>query len=578
MKSYQQKLTSSYLIIFTCFTVGILVFGYYQNKRYRIEVQESKLESYADIVHAYKEHSTQLDSLLTVLPVELRISIINSNGTVEYDNLFADLSQLKNHSQRPEFINALKTGTGTDIRKSESNNLQYLYFAKKFGNHIIRVAYPYNTQLQHYLKPDNGFFYFIIALFVIWFIFILHVSGRFSNSVKQLNNFASVLANNTQYYNNPVFPDDELGEISTKIVNAYNLLKENEKKIRLEREKLLQHIQSSAEGICFFNPDKTVDFYNGLFLQYLNVLSNNTSVQISEILNEDEFKKVNEFINSHEKEYYYETQIHKHSKEFFVRLNVFEDGSFEMILTDITRMEKTKQLKQEMTGNIAHELRTPVTSIRGYLETVLDNKLDSAKERDFLQKAYKQTKTLSDLISDMGLLTKIVEGGNSLKLKEVNIADIINRVKNDLAADLNEKNITIETDINPHFTVKANEGLIYSVFRNLTDNVISHAGENVHIVIRKYDEKDGYAYFSFSDTGKGVDEKYLNRIFERFYRANEGRTRDTGGSGLGLSIVKNAIAFHKGNITAKNRNGGGLEFLFNISNQKTGINQTKSTN
>jgi signal transduction histidine kinase len=117
-----------------------------------------------------------------------------------------------------------------------------------------------------------------------------------------------------------------------------------------------------------------------------------------------------------------------------------------------------------------------------------------------------------------------------------------------------------------NLTVNGNQNLLYAIFRNLADNVIRYAGENIKVQISKYNEDRDFYYFSFFDTGTGIaDESHLNRLFERFYRINEGRTRDSGGSGLGLSIVRNAVTFHKGTITVKNRKEGGLEFLFKIS-------------
>jgi signal transduction histidine kinase len=134
-----------------------------------------------------------------------------------------------------------------------------------------------------------------------------------------------------------------------------------------------------------------------------------------------------------------------------------------------------------------------------------------------------------------------------------------------LEEQLQSKDIIIYSTVPQDYTISGNENLLYSVFRNLVDNVISHAGESITIRISKCSEDGKFAYFSFSDNGVGIeDEKHLNRLFERFYRVGEGRTRETGGSGLGLSIVKNAIAFHGGTITVKNRMEGGLEFLFSL--------------
>jgi signal transduction histidine kinase len=218
-----------------------------------------------------------------------------------------------------------------------------------------------------------------------------------------------------------------------------------------------------------------------------------------------------------------------------------------------------------MTGNIAHELRTPVTDIRGYLETVLDNRLDPDKEREFVAKAYEQTLALSELIRDMSLLSKMNEAPGSFQLKPFPLAGLIEKVSADLSEQLQSKDIVIHSTIPADCMIAGNEGLLYSVFRNLIDNVINHAGESVTISINKYNEDGKFAYFSFSDNGAGIgDEKHLNRLFERFYRVNEGRTRETGGSGLGLSIVKNAVTFHGGTIAVKNGTEGGLVFLFSL--------------
>ena len=124
-----------------------------------------------------------------------------------------------------------------------------------------------------------------------------------------------------------------------------------------------------------------------------------------------------------------------------------------------------------------------------------------------------------------------------------------------------EKHISLEADIPEGLTVEGNESLLYSVFRNLTDNVIAHAGSGVEIKVRAESDR-GMVRFSFADTGKGIaDERHLGRLFERFYRVNEGRTRDTGGSGLGLSIAKNAVQFHGGNISVRPNIPHGLEFI-----------------
>jgi signal transduction histidine kinase len=436
-------------------------------------------------------------------------------------------------------------------------------------NKIIRVALPYDEHVQFLLTPNNEFIYFVIAVFLIGFAFILYVVNYFGKSIRQLKDFSQTFYNENDKIVIPKFPKDELGVIGARIVDDLHKIREDERRLAMEKEKLLQHLQTSAEGICFFNANRTVAFYNGLFLQHFNIISNNPVTAGKDILQDEYFEPVNEFLNNRINEDYFETRISRQGMDILLRMNVFEDKSFEVILVDVTEREKTRRLKQEMTGNIAHELLTPVTSIRGFLEILLSNNIAKEKRDEFLQRAFAQTQVLSELISDMSLLTKIDEKAQSLKFEKVEISPLIMRVKADIATDLKQKNITFSSEVPDDLVISGNPTLLYSIFRNLSDNVVRHAGNDVDISIKMYEVKDKKAYFIFSDNGKGIeDERHLNRLFERFYRVHEGRTRDTGGSGLGLSIVKNAVIFHGGTISAKKGKEKGLEFLFSLALQQ----------
>jgi len=563
--SYKQKLFLYFFVIFSLFTFGIVVFERSQEKQYRTEALEEKLDAYTHIINAAFVRGQGLDSLAILLPANIRITLIDDQGVVQYDNAINDLSTLENHAGRPEIVEAKTELKAVSIRISSSNNQEYLYYAKSFNGYVIRVALPYDIRVQNFIKSDNLFLYYIIALFLGMLILINLVATRFGKSIKQLRDL--ILSSDDEIDNADVkFPQDELGEISEKIVENFKQLKINEKKIAQEREKLLQHVHSSEEGVCFFSDSHAVEFYNGLFIQYLNVITDLTNGEPSLMFSDAAFNELNTFLTSGiERSNYFEKQIESHSRYFSLRANVFEDKSFEVIINDITKQRKTRLLKQEMTGNIAHELRTPVTSIRGYLETVLEKQLDVDKERQFLTKAYKQVLVLSELIQDMSLITKIEEAPASFSLQAVSICKVLADLKSDLELPLQEKGIDVSWDIPDGLIVKSNYSLLYSIFRNLTDNVVRYAGSDVKISINQYNEDKNFFYFLFSDTGVGIEnEQHLNRLFERFYRINEGRTRDTGGSGLGLSIVKNAILLHKGTIIVKNRLGGGLEFLFKL--------------
>jgi signal transduction histidine kinase len=232
---------------------------------------------------------------------------------------------------------------------------------------------------------------------------------------------------------------------------------------------------------------------------------------------------------------------------------------------EILFYEKEKnRIKKQLTQNINHELKTPVSSIHGYLETILCNpEISKEQMLDFIKKSYSQTNRLSQLLKDVATLTRIDEANALIEKQSVDINEILVEIINDVALLPADKRMRISTNINKPVIVQGNPALLHSIFRNLTDNAIIHSGgRDIFINITAETEKD-YT-FSFSDNGTGVEQKHLSRIFERFYRVDKGRSRKLGGTGLGLAIVKNAIIFHGGAITAKASESGGLEFVFNI--------------
>ncbi|MDR0711148.1 MAG: two-component sensor histidine kinase [Prevotellaceae bacterium] len=567
---YKQRLFLYFGVIFVLFTAGVVIFEQSRERVFKTEALEETLKAYIEIAHTAMQqgessYPNTLENLLAIFPPNIRFTLIGKQGEVIYDNAVGDLSAMENHLTRPEIANARRNGVGTDIRTSASNSQPYLYYTKRYPTYYVRMALPYDMQMKNFLEADSMFIYFIAALFLVMLLVIHRVTARFGKSIRQLRDFMVSSENDDVEAIKLNFPQDELGEIGAKITENYRQLKNSRKKIAQEREKLLQHVYISGEGLCFFSAAAEVEFYNGLFIQYLNTIVDEANSNPAAALTDRSFEKIARFLEKPGDSKYAEIQISKQGKFFSVLVNIFDDSSFEMIINDVTKQEKPRQLKQEMTGNIAHELRTPVTSIRGYLETILNTPLTDEKRLLFLTKAYGQTIALSELINDMSLIAKIEGAPQSFTLKPVEICNLLKTLKSDLEVVLQEKNISMEWNIGSDVVVKGNWNLLYSIFRNLTDNAIRHAGSGVSVQINLYSEsKDGY-YFSYADNGVGIqNEQHLNRLFERFYRVNEGRTRDTGGSGLGLSIVKNAVVFHKGSIVAKNRASGGLEFLFNL--------------
>lgn len=224
------------------------------------------------------------------------------------------------------------------------------------------------------------------------------------------------------------------------------------------------------------------------------------------------------------------------------------------------------RIKQQLTNNINHELKTPVHAIQACLETVVNNgdKLPENMVKELTEKSYQNVKRLSALLSDVSILTRMNDAPEKIGVDEINLKTLADMLISDLIlAYPVMKTFTRYICIPDNVLVHGNVALLESIFKNLIVNTLLHSGGN-EIHINCYDSHDGYVHITYWDNGKGVSKEHLNKIFERFYRVDEGRARANGGTGLGLSIVRNAVAFHGGTIEASNRKQGGLQFNFTL--------------
>ena len=232
---------------------------------------------------------------------------------------------------------------------------------------------------------------------------------------------------------------------------------------------------------------------------------------------------------------------------------------------DVLAQQKARMdLKSEMTNSIAHELRTPVSAIRGYTETLLEEGLPENTRITFTRRAYDAAVRLSDLLRDVALLSKLEEAEHLFKKEEVFIAEIANDVVEEFAGKIKENSVKVENSIPKSISIIGNQTLIYSIFRNLIENSLKHAGKWITLKLEFTGEDDNFYFFSVSDSGIGVEEQYIDRIFERFFRVNDGRSREDGGSGLGLSIVRHAIMYHGGTVSASNQYNSGFKVSFSL--------------
>jgi len=537
------------------------------------DVIKSDIISYGQIVDKYMDVNNitvdnidSIENLVNLLPSHVRFGVVDEHGILVFHNTLSVVDSIR-FIEKPEMKTAFIEGAGWSKRKSDLTNEDFIFYAKydKEKDLFITIGIPYTEAIHDFLRPNEDFFIFLGCLFAISFLFFYAMLFNYNKLLIRLKQFIHSYWDGNQVTNLNSVPND-LKELATLINDVYSNLESKEKDISIEREKLLGHFQFSEEGISFFSETMELVYTNSYFVQYLNVILDKPTFDVTNLFQSPLFEEVVNFIENPGDEKKYKGKITSNGNYFSVRAIVFEDKSFEIIINDISEEEQMLYDKSEITNNIAHEIKTPITSIRGYLETILEHKNIAVETaRNFVERAYNQSIRLSEIIQDVILLSKVSNAQQYFELEPVNIYDLLNQqVKQDCLEAIRESNTTIDLIMNPNVIINGNSTLLYSLFFNLGMNALKYAGDNTTITINNYMEDDEFYYFSFADNGVGVDDKHLARIFERFYRVTEGRTRDTGGSGLGLSIVKDAVNFHHGTIQAKNKAGGGLEYIFTL--------------
>lgn len=506
----------------------------------------------------------------------LRVTLIEPSGKVVYDNTNANWKSFANHSSRKEVQDALMYGSGYSIsRQSESiQGEEYFYSARYYPPYriIIRSALPYNLSLAEHLQADSGYLWFALIICLVLIFIFYRFTRKLGKSITKLQQFAMKADRNEPIDMDilQTFPKNELGEISQHIIKIYKRLHRAKEALYIEREKLISHLQTSHEGLGVFTKERQEILVNNLFTQYINNISDRNLRSTNEIFDIPELQPIIEFLNRNEgnfskEEKRYAMHLNKNARSFTVECIIFQDMSFEISINDITQEEEQARLKRQLTQNIAHELKTPVSSIQGYLETIISNpNIPQENVRVFLERSYAQSNRLTFLLRDISVLTRMDEAPELVEKEQVNLSKIVENILNEVALGLEEKHITVVNKLPSEVILTGSSSLLYSIFRNLTDNAIAYAGNDIQITINCFREDEKFYYFSFSDTGVGVPEEHLNRLFERFYRVDKGRSRKLGGTGLGLAIVKNAVLFHGGTIFAKNMPKGGLEFVFTL--------------
>ena len=580
--SFRAKITLSLTIVFVVFSVLIVVFQYDRELDFKKQQLETSLNNVSELTNNYlvsmklKPDSdySYLDSLMAIVPVEnVRVTVIGPKGAVLYDSDVENYQGMENHLHRPEVQSSIANGFGANIRESNTTGKSYYYYSRYYSDYFISTAALYDIEIRDFLKAEQLFFVYLVGLFVVIWLVLFLITKRFGDTLSKLKDFALKLSLGKDFMEAPTFYEDELGIISQQIINSYHELKRARNEIAVEKRKLHSHLNSLNEGIAFFTPDKVKILTNNRFIQYLNLIADESTISADKIFNVKELVPIVKFIDKKLKKRealdpdnlpQMEINIIVDERYYNIQCIFFQDFSFEIQIKDTSKLAKRSLLKQQLTSNIAHELKTPITGVLGYLETLNSHDVEHEQQKVFIERALGQAYRLSELIEDVSTLNKIEETKEHFTFETLNLTQVLGGVREDMKMRLEENNSSVQCDVPDEVLVNGNKSLLASIFYNLFDNAVKYGGKDNVIRFAKYLEDDDLYYFSFANTGNPIEDKHLSRIFERFYRVDANRSRQTGGTGLGLAIVKNAIQLHGGEISARNLKEGGVEFLFTL--------------
>jgi len=327
-------------------------------------------------------------------------------------------------------------------------------------------------------------------------------------------------------------------------------------------------LSNMTEGVLVVDKQKNIQMINKSGLTYLNIITSDPiGLKIDKAINDKNFQSyINELIESNTAQKR-EIRIKKNMDRFFLVNGTILHGpqsGYLVVLSDITKLKQLEKIRQDFVANVSHELKTPITSIVGFLETVQQKGFPKDKRKSFLKKALKNSNRLNSIIDDLLWLSKIesMEDNNSFDLTTQNLYYIIHGAVNDFQTLMGKEDFFVEIKCDPSIQLNADEQLLREAFINLLDNAIKYGDPDQGISITV--EMNASLIIQFQNHGEPIPEKYKDRIFQRFYRIDKSRSRRQGGTGLGLAIVKHIIFVHGGDISVTSDKVSGTKFLIEI--------------
>ena len=529
------------------------------------------------VPHLDHNFSQLCTKIKTDTETESRVTLISSQGKVLCDS-HSDIATMNNHSGRKEIIKARELGKGSSIRFSATLQKDMMYtaiYSKGFDG-FVRVARSLSS-IQTFIKIiTQEIFYLLAYTFLGAIILAGFISFKLSSPLRNISEAALHIANGNFRQKIPPSSWSEIHRLGTSMNNMSEELSSKMVNLKEERQQMEDLLTSMEEGVIAIGPKNRILFANAAGLNLLNVKNHKwEKADFFNVCQNSELRRIiydtQETHNSHYQDIFWSENL-----IFALRcvpLHNFKKDQIGVliVLQDVSKLRKVDSMRKDFVANVSHELKTPITAIQGFVETLLSGPIVIPEQGvHFLKIISNNTYRLSAIVKDLLDLSKI-ENDDTISKHVFTLHDLFSKAIDNCSQAASKKSTLIQQNLGNPINLYGSFNLLEQAMVNLIQNAIKYCPTNTMVELF-YSENEHYQNLHVKDNGPGIHQQHLDRLFERFYRVDKARSREQGGTGLGLSIVKHIALVHEGNIEVESTLGEGTEFKLSIPRKKQQLN------
>lgn len=507
----------------------------------------------------------------------IRVTLIDYDGTVLLDTE-ANPAQLGNHLDRPEVQRALQNGQGVNIRRSDTlgKDLMYVAISAPQIECVVRLSMPLEGIAAYAKELFTPMIIMLVISFLLCMVISLLISRRITVPVMRMKRDTARIALGEYEGVRRQHTGDELEDLSVALGDMACALKRNVADITEKNSRLQAVFRAVPGGIIAIDKNETVTMVNPAAMEMFSIQAAPEGLHFLEAVKHAKLETVIREALEKRTPVEREVTLRKGMEERFLQVfavPVVSDGAaFGVILLsqDITRIRKLENMRSEFAANVSHELKTPLTVISGFIDTLKDPAIPREDADRFLEIISLESERLTRLIDDVLALSEI-ENAPAPPATIVDIRQGVREAVELLQNKARDKNVALAVQLpETRIPVAAENDRVKQMVINLVDNAIKYTpgGGSVHVTVAR---DKGFCVICVRDTGIGIPEELLPRLFERFYRVDKSRSRALGGTGLGLAIVKHIVSLIGGHIDVKSKVGEGTLFEITLPVEKRDI-------